>query len=141
MDPQDFPAPKTGMTLTHLLIVRDQDRSREFYEKVLGAKVVLERDPVILKFHNSWIILNVGGGPTADKPDVQMAPPSDPKTVSSALNIRVADIEREYERMKAAGGEFLTPPKYLGREIRCYLKDPDGHMIEMGQLVEGAFEG
>ena len=67
MASNDFPAPDEGMVLTVLLIVGDQDRSRNFYRDVLGAKVVFERDPVLLKFHNSWIILNVGGGPTEDK--------------------------------------------------------------------------
>jgi lactoylglutathione lyase len=41
------------MSLTVLLIVEDQDRTRAFYEQVLGASVVRERDPVILQFHNS----------------------------------------------------------------------------------------
>jgi catechol 2,3-dioxygenase-like lactoylglutathione lyase family enzyme len=35
------------------LIAEDQDRSRDFYTKVLGAEVVIERDPEILWFHNS----------------------------------------------------------------------------------------
>jgi catechol 2,3-dioxygenase-like lactoylglutathione lyase family enzyme len=62
----DFPDPQTGFVLTHFLVVSDQDRSREFYQSVFGAKVVLERDPVVMKLANSWLILNVGGGPTDD---------------------------------------------------------------------------
>jgi catechol 2,3-dioxygenase-like lactoylglutathione lyase family enzyme len=135
MNNNDFPAPKEGIVLTHLLIVSDVDRSRTFYRDVLGAKVVRESDPCILRFHNSWIIVNVGGGPTDDKPEVTMAPPSDPNTVSSALNIRVADIQATYEALRARGAEFLTPPIDRGPEIRCYLRDPDGHLIEIGQLV------
>jgi lactoylglutathione lyase len=30
---------------------------------------------------------------------------------------------------------FLTPPKDHGREIRCYMRDPDGHLIEVGQTT------
>jgi hypothetical protein len=41
--------------------VEDQDRTRGFYEKVLGATVICERDPVILRSRNSWIMANVGG--------------------------------------------------------------------------------
>lgn len=130
----DFPAPKEGMVLTVLLIVRDQDRSRAFYRDVMGAKVVWERDPCVLKFENSWIILNVGGGPTDDKPTVTMAAPSDPDTVGCSLNIRVADVRKVYSEWKARGGTFLTEPKDHEREIRCYLRDPDGHLIEVGQL-------
>jgi lactoylglutathione lyase len=112
----DFPAPSDGMVLTVLLIVEDQDRSRDFYEGVLGAKTVLERDPVIMKFHNSWIILNVGGEPTEDKPEVTMAVPADQNTVGCAMNIRVADIQAVYEDWKAKGAEFITPP--IDRGVR-----------------------
>jgi catechol 2,3-dioxygenase-like lactoylglutathione lyase family enzyme len=129
----EFPAPEEGMVLTYLLIVEDQDRSRAFYTNVLGAEVVMERDPVILQFHNSWIIINVGGGPTEDKPDVEMVTPQDPNRVSACMNIRVADVQAVYEDWKSKGAEFLTPPQNRGREIRCYIRDPDGHLIEVGQ--------
>jgi lactoylglutathione lyase len=75
MDPAAFPAPKDGFVLTHFLVVSDQDRSREFYRSLFGAQVVLERDPVILKVANSWLILNEGGGPTDDKPTVTLTTP------------------------------------------------------------------
>jgi lactoylglutathione lyase len=124
------------MALTVLLIVEDQDRTRAFYEQVLGASVMRERDPVILKFHNSSIIANVGGPPTDDKPQVTLAPPFDPDVASSALNIRVADARGIYELWKTRGAHFLTPPVDHGSEIRCYLRDPDGHLIEVGQSVQ-----
>ena len=82
MADSEFPAPQSGFVLTHFLVVSDQDRSREFYRSVFGATVVLERDPVILKLANSWLILNVGGGPTDDKPAVTLAPPADPGRAS-----------------------------------------------------------
>ena len=133
MDPDDFPAPTEGFVLTHFLVVSDQDRSRDFYQSILGGKVVLERDPVILKVANSWLILNVGGGPTDDKPSVTLTTPPDPDRTSAFMNVRVADIRRIYEEWTAKGAEFLTPPKDHGREIRAYVRDPDGHLIEVGQ--------
>ena len=136
IDP-DFPAPTEGFVVTHLLIVADQDRSRDFYTRILGAKVVSERDPVMLRVSNSWIILNVGGGPTDDKPDVIAAPPHDAHVLTSVLNIRVADIATCYREWKARGADFLTEPKDHGAEIRCYMRDPDGHLIEVGQTTGG----
>ena len=131
----EFPAPRSGFVLTHFLVVSDQDRSREFYRSVFGATVVLERDPVILKIANSWLILNAGGGPTDDKPTVTLAPPSDPDRASAFLNIRVADIAAAYAEWSAKGAEFLTEPKDHGREIRAFIRDPDGHLIEVGQAT------
>jgi catechol 2,3-dioxygenase-like lactoylglutathione lyase family enzyme len=123
------------MSLTVLMIVNSQDRSRDFYHHVLGAEIVRDRDPVILRFHNGVIVLNVGGGPTSDKPAVTMAPPADRDTVSMALNIRVADIQAVYHAWRARGAEFLTPPQDRAGEIRCYLRDPDGYLIELGQTT------
>jgi catechol 2,3-dioxygenase-like lactoylglutathione lyase family enzyme len=114
-------------------VVSDQDCSREVYRSRLGGRVVLERDPVILKVANSWLILNVGGGPTDDKPTVTLTTPPDPNRTSAFLNVRVADIARVYQEWSAKGAEFLTEPKDHGREIRAYIRDPDGHLIEVGQ--------
>jgi catechol 2,3-dioxygenase-like lactoylglutathione lyase family enzyme len=133
MNPDDFPAPPEGFVLTHFLVVSDQDRSREFYRTLLDGQVVSEHDPVILKVANSWLILNEGGGPTDDKPTVTLTTPPDPNRTSAFLNIRVADIATVYEEWSAKGAEFLTEPKDHGREIRAYIRDPDGHLIEVGQ--------
>jgi lactoylglutathione lyase len=131
----EFPAPKEGFVITQFLVVSDQDRSREFYRRVFGAQVVLERDPVIMQVANTWLILNDGGGPTDDKPDVTLTTPSDPRTTSAFMNVRVADIAAAYRDWSARGAEFLTEPKDHGREIRCYIRDPDGHLIEVGQTT------
>jgi len=135
MNPEDFPAPKDGFVITHFLVVADQDRSREFYCSLLGGQVVLERDPVIIKVANSWLILNVGGGPTDDKPDITLTTPPDPGRTSAFLNVRVADIATIYRDWSAKGAHFLTEPKDHGREIRAYVRDPDGHLIEVGQTT------
>ncbi len=137
MSDNDFPAPESGFVVTHFLVVSDQDRSRDFYASVFGAKVLLERDPVIMRLANSWLILNVGGGPTDDKPAVTLAPPDDPDRTSAFLNLRVADIAACYAQWSARGAEFLTEPKNHASEIRAYIRDPDGHLIEVGQSKAG----
>ncbi|HEX9541171.1 MAG TPA: VOC family protein [Streptosporangiaceae bacterium] len=135
MNPDDFPAPKEGFVITHVLVVADQDRSREFYRSLLGGQVLLERDPVIMKVGNTWLTLNTGGGPTNDKPGVSLSTPADPGRTSGFLNVRVADIPMVYQEWSAKGAEFLTEPKDHGREIRAYVRDPDGHLIEVGQVT------
>ena len=133
MSDSDFPAPETGFVVTHFLVVSDQDRSRDFYTRVFGATVALERDPVIMRLANSWLILNVGGGPTDDKPEVTLAPPDNPDRTSAFINLRVADIAACYAEWSARGAEFLTEPKEHTSEFRAYIRDPDGHLIEVGQ--------
>ena len=135
MNPGEFPAPEEGFLITHVLIVADQDRSREFYRSLLGGQVLLERDPVIMKVANTWLTLTTGGGPTDDKPDVSLGTPTDPGRSSGFLNVRVADIARVHQEWSAKGADFLTKPKDHGREIRAYLRDPDGHLIEVGQVT------
>jgi catechol 2,3-dioxygenase-like lactoylglutathione lyase family enzyme len=134
----DPPIPSEGILLTHFIVSDDVERSRTFYRDVLGGEVVREREPSIVKLANSWIIINVGGGPTIDKPDVILETPPDPTKASSFLNIRVADIQSIYEEWRSRGAEFITPPQDLGSEIRCYIRDPDGHLIEVGQTTGAA---
>jgi hypothetical protein len=108
---------------------------------VLGGETVLTGEPTVVALANGWVIINVGGGPTADKPTVVLETPTDPNRTSSFLNIRVADIHALYEEWSARGAEFLTPPMDRGAETRCYLRDPDGHLIEVGQTTQSLLQG
>jgi hypothetical protein len=125
--------PKEGFVLTHFLTVYDVRRSTDFYLRILGGKVVREGEPTIIKIANSWLILNTGGGPTDDKPNVTLRTPQNPKEASNFMNIRVADIWSCYEEWRKREAEFLTEPKDHRFEIRCYMLDPDGYIIEVGQ--------
>jgi len=132
---EHFPAPREGFVLTHFITSRDVGRSAAFYRDVLGGQVVTEGEPTAVKLANSWIIINVGGGPTDDKPEVILEAPRDPHKTSSFLNIRVSDIHAAYDEWRRRGAEFVTPPKQHTNEIRCYMRDPDGYLIEVGQLT------
>ena len=132
----EFPAPGEGIALTHFIVSDDVERSRRFYSEVLGGETVRAGEPSFVALANSWIVINAGGGPTDDKPTVTLETPPDPDRVSSFLNIRVADIRTVYHEWSARGAEFLTPPKQHEYEIRCYIRDPDGHLIEVGQSTK-----
>ena len=131
----ELPVPAEGILLTHFIVADDVERSRRFYSEVLGGETVRAGEPSIVALANSWIIINVGGGPTDDKPSVTLETPRDPDRASSFLNVRVADIEAVYTEWSARGADFLTPPKEHESEIRCYIRDPDGHLIEVGQTT------
>jgi len=129
--------PQEGFTIAHFLTVADVGRSVRFYEKVFGG-VVLSRgdnegDPAYLQIANTWLIVNIGGGPTPDKPSVTLSVLADPNKISSFMNIRVADIRACYQLWKSRGAEFITEPKDKSGETRCYIRDPDGYIIEVGQ--------
>ena len=134
-NPNDFPAPEQGLVMTHFLTVRDVARSRDFYADIFGGRVVLKENPAVVQVANSWIIMNPGGGPTPDKPDVILGPPEPDDPVSSFLNVRVADIAAFYAAARSKGAQFLTEPLDRKAEIRCYLRDPDGYLIEIGQAT------
>ncbi len=50
------------------------------------------------------------------------------------MTLRVDDCYAAYEALKERGAEFLTPPYDWGGEIRCFLRDPDGHLIELSEV-------
>ena len=127
--------PAFEIALAHFLVAADVERSRRFYTEVLGGTTIRSGDPAYVALANSWIIINVGGGPTDDKPGVTLRTPDDPDLASSFLNIRVSDIHAVYAEWSARGAQFLTTPKQHQSEIRCYIRDPDGYLIEVGQTT------
>ena len=136
------PIAEEGFYVAHFLTVKDQAKSAKFYAGVLGGTVVQEENPCYVRLANLWIILNSGGGPTPDKPEVWLETPQDPKRVSSFLNLRVADIQACYSQWKAKGAVFLTDPlpNPDGQETRCYMRDPDGYIVEVGQYTQAAID-
>ena len=129
------PVSPIGTALTHILVVRAIEPAREFYTGVLGATVYREYGGTscVLQLHDNWLLLVTGGGPTDDKPRVTFAEPADPDNVSHAMTIRVDDCQTAYETMLARGAKFLTPPVDWGGEIRCFFRDPDGHLLEISE--------
>ena len=134
--------PREGMTIAHFITVADIQRSLRFYEKVFGGRILSRGDksgaPGYLQIANTWLILNVGGGPTPDKPTVTLSVP-DPNHINSFMNIRVADIQACYKSWTSRGAEFITEPLEKYGEIRCYIRDPDGYIIEVGQSTDQVY--
>jgi catechol 2,3-dioxygenase-like lactoylglutathione lyase family enzyme len=128
--------PTAEMELTHILVVSDLQRAKEFYSNVLGASLYREYGgtSIVYSFNGSWLLIVTGGGPTRDKPEVVFAAPPDPDTVSHSMTIRVPDCRQAYETLKARGAQFLAPPVRWEGEIRAFFRDPDGHLFEISQV-------
>ena len=79
------------------------------------------------------MLIVTSGGPTEDKPGVTFKPPPDPDTVGHSMTIRVPDCRAAYETLTSRGAHFLTPPVESEWEIRCFFRDPDGHLLEISE--------
>src|ERR1700677_94762 len=132
--------PRDGFTVAYFLTVADIHRSARFYETVFGGRILSGGDsngaPGYIQIANIWLIVNVGGGPTPDKPSVTLGVP-DPDSVSSFMILRVADIQASYELWRSRGAEFITEPMDKRGETCCYMRDPDDYIIEVEQSKPG----
>ena len=128
--------PQDGFTIAHFLTVSDIERSVRFYETVFGGRILSRGPPGYIQIANTWLIVNVGGGPTPDKPSVTLSVP-DPDSVSSFMILRVADMQASYELWRSRGAEFITEPMDKRGETCCYMRDPDGYIIEVEQSKPG----
>jgi len=141
MNLPDAPIASEGLFATHFFTVSDQEKSKDFYVRILGGRVIKPDNPCYIKLANTWIILNSGGGPTPDKPEVVLAAPCDLNRVNSFLNLRVSDIWACYKQWGDKGALFLAEPlDNHGWEWRCYMRDPDGYLIEVGQYTQTALD-
>jgi catechol 2,3-dioxygenase-like lactoylglutathione lyase family enzyme len=118
MNLPDAPIAHEGFFVTHFFTVRDQEKSKDFYVRILGGKVIKPENPCYI-----------------------LETPSDLDTVNSFLNLRVADIWACYKDWREKGAFFLTEPlDNHGWERRCYMRDPDGYLIEVGQYTQMALD-
>jgi catechol 2,3-dioxygenase-like lactoylglutathione lyase family enzyme len=122
--------------LTQLLVVSDVARAISFYRDVVGADLVREYGgtSAVFRLAGVWLLLVTPGGPTADKPTVTFTPPDDPDRVSAEMTFRVINCRAVYATLLARGAVFLTPPVDHGYEVRCFFRDPDGHLLELSEV-------
>ena len=127
--------PFEGSELTTILVVKDIEKSKKFYIDTLGAELNREHggSSMVIKFLNNWIVLVTAGEPSADKPNTYFLPPETINKVSHSYTIRVKDCHLSYSILKDRGVEFITPPYDWGMEIRCFFRDPDGHLFEISE--------
>lgn len=124
-----------GMAITHILVVSDIQRSVRWYRDVLGATLTGEYGgtSAVFTFAGGWLLVVTGGGETEDKPGTRFEPPEDPTRISHSITIRVPDCRASYKTLTGREAAFLTPPRESAAEIRCFFRDPDGHLFEISE--------
>lgn len=137
MNPSDT-NPFENSAITSILVVSDLLKSKSFYTDILGAELYREYpESVVLSFLDSWILLVLPGGPTEDKPGIHFRTQKDPDNVSHSFTIRVQNCEESYGILKSRGALFITSPFKRGNEVRCFFRDPDGHLFEISEYRQG----
>jgi catechol 2,3-dioxygenase-like lactoylglutathione lyase family enzyme len=124
--------PAAGDQVIHVFITlaAAYHRKTPAGQRIIGAPHPTSLAPRVNQTH-------VGGGPTPDKPSVMLSVPADPDSVSSFMIIRVANIQACYELWRSRGAEFITEPMDKRGETCCYIRDPDGYIIEVEQSKPG----
>jgi predicted enzyme related to lactoylglutathione lyase len=136
MSAQQLPVPSEGGLVTVLLVVEDPVRSRDFYGRVLGGTIVRDHAPAMVRLYNTWIIIRPG--PLQDRSFFMMMLAGNVYANPMALSIQVQDIREVVQRVAQHGGQFVTPLIDLGCETRCYMRDPDGYLIQFEQVRQAS---
>lgn len=130
----------------------DLDRLLEFYCGLLGLEVVsdgtwpkgsVEMDTIVglqdtsarcvfLKAANSFVELFQYESPQPNK-DFPAVRPCDPAITHLCFD--VDDVMFEYDRLRAAGVEFLSEPQTAFGLKTVYGKDPDGNYVEFLEVL------
>jgi hypothetical protein len=118
--------------------VKDQEKSKDFYIRILGRKLIKAENLCYIKLANSWIILNCGGGPTPDKPEVVLQTPTDLNRVNAFSILRVADIWACYKQWHEQGAIFLrsrSPIRMAGNgDATCVI--PTGTLSRSANILK-----
>lgn len=132
--------------------VANLDRSLEFYRDLLGMEVVVQKT-FAGELYETIMALEGSTGKVALLKAAEMqvelfefthpspkAGDADRPVCDHGIThfcLEVADIEREYERLKTAGVRFHCPPlDFWGKAKATYGRDPDGNVFELLQLTQ-----
>jgi catechol 2,3-dioxygenase-like lactoylglutathione lyase family enzyme len=119
-----------GLTLS----VASVKRSLKFYSETLGFKIVVDAAP-------DFALVRVGGksGGTIGLLALKHAVGRKAKRVTPAMRagahveLSTSDLDGLYEKLKARGVEFESPPHDEPWERLAWAHDPDGYTLEFAQ--------
>jgi len=114
----------------------DTKRFAEFYNQVLGAKII---EPVSGRYE---VFFGNVKERNQENRGVIIVPSFDPNykraetTACQGFELIVENADAEYERIKAMGVEIIKPPQDVPWGYRFFsIKDPDGNGIDIVQQL------
>jgi predicted enzyme related to lactoylglutathione lyase len=120
----------------YIVYVADQEKSRVFYEQVLGKLPVLDV-PGMTKFQineNSKLGIMPEEGIAKLLGDHYVPPPWPKDFPRCELYLMVENVEASFKRLIDAGGKTISLPSLRNwGDIVAYGADPDGHIIAFAQ--------
>ena len=120
------------------IYVDDQEKALRFYTDILGfvKKADVTQGPY------RW--LTVASPEEPEGGELQLAPNDYPAAQAyqqamfeqsqPAVMFYVDDVQREYDRMKAAGAEFTMPPTKVTGSTIAMVNDTCGNLIQLAAL-------
>ncbi len=120
------------------IYVDDQEKALRFYTDVLGLvkKTDVSNGPY------RWV--TVASAEEPDGTELQLAPNDNPPAKAyqqaifeqgqPAFMFYVDDVQKEYDRMTAAGAEFTMPPTKVTGSTIAMLNDTAGNLIQITAL-------
>jgi predicted enzyme related to lactoylglutathione lyase len=120
------------------LYVDDLDKALRFYTKVLG----FAKKTDVSQGEYRW--LTVASAEEPDGAELHLERNDDPAAKAfqqavfeqgqPAAMFFSDDVQRDYERMKAAGAEFTMPPMKVTGSTIAMVNDTCGNLIQISQL-------
>lgn len=128
--------PATARMLADGLVnvyTRDIDAAIRFYGDLLGLRETFRTpktgSPTHVEFRAGGFTLGLGTVEAARRVHGVDARPGTP---AMALVFWTEDVDREFERLRAAGTVVIQPPHDTGNHNRAALfRDPDGSLVEI----------
>jgi len=130
--------PDESAEIAPMLVVADLARSLHFYVEQLGATAITAWDTyAMLRLGAGRLHLVTPSPGTDDKPGISLVAPTEQTRLTGEVVLHVSDCRRVVADLEARGLNFMAPPNKppWGGEVRCFLQDPDGHLIEFSQTT------
>jgi lactoylglutathione lyase len=131
------------MNFLHTMLrVGDLQRSIDFYTRVLGMRVLRERDVPEYKYKLAFLGYGAGNADNGAELELTYNYGVDKYELGTAfghLALGVPDVAAACEQIRGAGGKVTREagPVKGGDTVIAFIEDPDGYKIELIQRQTG----